>query len=79
MKRIDILEFSDNLDQYIDLCLNEDIYITKNGEAVAVLSNPNSDFERSLFRLYGCLKDYDTHEDYDEIIGNGIIDKYKAN
>lgn len=75
MRRVNVTEFRNNISHYVDLCLVEDVYITKNGEVVAVLSNPNSAFDRSLSRLCGCLKDYDTHEDYDEMIGEEIMKK----
>lgn len=34
-------EFKTNFGKYLDLLMNEDIYITKNGKTVAKMVNPN--------------------------------------
>lgn len=45
-------EFKQNLGKYLELCETEDILITKNGKAIAKLSNPflaREEMARSLF------------------------------
>ena len=59
----------------MNLCLTEDIHITKYGKDVAVLSNSDTKYDQNLANLFGCLKDGDTGEDYDELIGKGIMEK----
>ena len=41
MCKVNVTEFRNNIFHYIDLCSSEEIQITKNGEVVATLSNPN--------------------------------------
>ena len=73
MMYITITEFSKKLSHFIKLCEKEDFSITKNGEVVAILSNPNKDYYQTLDRLFGCLKEKDTGENYKEIIGQEIM------
>ena len=73
MRRVNITEFRKNLCHYIDLCSSEEIQITKNGEVVATLSNPNSKFYEALTNLCGCLQNGDDGSNYDELIGEEII------
>ena len=75
MCRVNVTEFRKNIFHYIELCATEDIQVTNNGEVVAVLSNPDKEYYQKLFRLYGCLEEYDTGEDYDDMIGEAILKK----
>ncbi len=75
MCRVNATELRSNLFHYLELCKTEDVQITKNGDVVAVLANPNKNYYESLLKLCGCLKEYDSGEDYDEMIGEGILKK----
>ncbi len=72
---VNVTEFRKNIFHYIELCASEDIRVTNNGVVVAVLSNPDKKYYQSLVKLCGCLKDYDTGEDYDDLLGEGIMKK----
>lgn len=75
MCRVNVTEFRKNVFHYIELCASEDVQVTRNGVVVAVLSNPDKQYFRALNELCGCLKEYDTGENYDELIGEGIMKK----
>jgi len=46
-------EFKKNLGKYMQLALNEDIYVTKNGTVFVKLSNPSKDKVDILDSLVG--------------------------
>lgn len=73
MCKVNVTELRNNISHYIALCLTEDVQITKNGEVVAVLSNPDKKYYQTLVRLCGCLKEYDSGEDYKDMIGEEIM------
>ena len=73
MCRVNVTKFRNNIFHYINLCLNEEVHVTKNGEIVAILSSPDSKYYKALNSLYGCLKSGDNGEDYDDIIGEEIM------
>ena len=73
MKKVSATELRNHLSFYLDLCAKEEIQITKNGEVVAVLSNPDSAYYDALYRLWGCMASKDTGEDYDEMVGQEIM------
>ena len=73
MCRVNITEFRNNISHYIALCSTEDVFVTKNNEVVAVLSNPDNNYYQTLIRLCGCLKDQDTGENYKDMIGEEIM------
>ena len=73
MHCVSVTEFRKKLSHYLNLCLKEDVVITRNGETVAVLSSPDKKYYQTLDKLYGCLKDNDTGEDYQDMIGDEII------
>ena len=73
MCKVNVTELRNNISYYITLCLTEDVQITKNGEVVAVLSNPDKKYYQTLVRLCGCLKEYDSGEDYKDMIGEEIM------
>ena len=75
MLSVNVTEFRKNIFHYIELCSSDDIQVTNNGVVVAVLSNPNKKYYQSLVELCGCLKEYDTGEDYDDLIGEEIMKK----
>lgn len=75
MCRVNVTEFRKNIFYYLDLSSKENIHITKNGNVVAVLSKPNGSYYDNLVSLCGCLKENDTGEDYDEMIGKEILKK----
>lgn len=73
MCRVNVTEFRNNIFHYIELSATEDVHVTKNGKVVAILSNPDKKYYETLLRLYGCLKEGDTGEDYKEMIGQEIM------
>ena len=73
MCSVNVAEFRNNLSRYINICLKEDVIITKNGETVAILSSPDKKYYQTLIKLCGCLKDNDTGENYDDMIGEEIM------
>lgn len=77
MYSVDVKEFRKNIFHYIELCSKRDINITRNGEVVAVLSNPDREYYKTLTKLCGCLGE-DKGEDYEDIIGEEILKKYNC-
>ena len=72
---VNVTEFRNNISHYIELSAKESIHITRNGETVAILSNPDNEYYQTLVNLCGSLKDYDNGEDYKELIGEEIMKK----
>ena len=68
-------ELKKNLSHYLKLSEVEDVHVTKNKKVIAVLTNPKTSAFESFFKLEGCLKDYDTGEDYKDMIGEEIMKK----
>ncbi|GEM_PF-902331 len=52
---ITVTELKNNLEEYIQLAAMEDILITRNGNAVAKLSNPNQDRVAIAKSLFGII------------------------
>ena len=50
-------EFKKNLGKYMQLALDEDVYITKNGTILVKMSNPNKDKVDILNSLVGIAAD----------------------
>lgn len=73
MCRVNVTDFRNNISHYIELSLLEDIHITKNGEVVAILTNPKDKYYEALVNLCGSLQEHDDGRDYDEIIGEEIL------
>lgn len=48
-------ELNDNLEKYLLLAETEDIFITRNGKVIAMLSNPNQDRVNLAKSLFGIL------------------------
>ena len=65
-------EFKMNLGKYLMLSQTEDIYITKNGNVVAKLSNPNQDRVDIAKSLFGSIPDSMTLEEAQEERRNSI-------
>ena len=75
MCKVNVTEFRKNIFHYLEACSTEDIHITKNGNVVAVLSNPDKSYYKALYRLCGCLANGDDGKDYKEMIGEEILKK----
>ena len=73
MCQVNVTEFRNNIFKYLDLCLTEEVQVTRNGEVVAIVSGPDKKYYQALARLCGCLKDGDTGEDYNDMIGEEIM------
>ena len=52
MCKVNVTEFRKNIFHYLEACSTEDIHITKNGDVVAVLSNPDKSYYKALYRLW---------------------------
>ena len=75
MCRVNITEFRNNISHYINLSKNEEVYVTKNGEIVAVLSNPKEAAFKKFMNMGGCLKAIDNGESYEDMIGEEVMKK----
>ena len=73
MNKISVTEFRKKLNYYIDLSKTEEIAITQYGKVIAILSNGDKQYFKTLTKLCGCLKDSDTDENYKDMIGEEII------
>lgn len=65
-------ELKNNLGHYLELSSKEDVYVTKNGKVITVLTSPETVGIDNLLKLEGVLKDYDDGRDYKEIIREGV-------
>lgn len=72
MKLVDQSEVEKKFDYYLELAKEEDIFVTRNKKIIAVISKP-FDGIKELLSLAGCLKEYDTGEDYDQLIHGDYI------
>ncbi|MBQ2052747.1 MAG: type II toxin-antitoxin system prevent-host-death family antitoxin [Bacilli bacterium] len=75
MCQVNVTDFRKNLFHYLELCSSEDIRITNGGKVVAVLSNPDKEYYKTLADLCGCLKADFGDKTYDDIIGEEILKK----
>lgn len=73
MLNVNIIELRKNLSKYIRLSSKENINIINNGEVVAVLSSPDTNYYHTLFYLCGCLDDNEPNKSYDDMIGEEIL------
>jgi len=55
--QITATELKNNMGKYLSLAAKQDVYITKNGKAVAKLSCPNADKIALLDSLVGIIPD----------------------
>lgn len=69
-------ELRENLNKYITLSRTEDIYITKHGEVVAKLVNPNQERIKMAESLFGILPE-GTETDIKKIREERILEKWK--
>ena len=72
-------EFKKNLGKYLDMAIEEDVLITKNGRPIAKLSNPYEEKLAIAESLFGMLKEYDDGRDYDEIRWEAMRERYEIN
>ena len=70
---VNATEVRNNFSHYLELSKIEDVYVTKNNQIIAVISNPQKNGIENLIKLSGCLKDKDTGEDYEDMIGEEIL------
>ena len=61
--KISLTEFKNNMNKYIELSAEEDIYLTSYGKTVAKLSNPYADRRRMAEELEGIAKGADLSEE----------------
>ena len=72
-------EFKKNLGKYLDMAIEEDVLITKNGKPIAKLSNPYEERLEIAKSLFGILKEYDDGRDYDEVKWEAMKERYEIN
>ncbi len=48
-------ELKENLGRYLQMAMSEDIYVTKNGKVIAMLSNPHKDRVEMAKSLAGII------------------------
>ena len=75
MIKITYTELKKKLDYYLNLSSNEDIFITKNNRVISILTNPADKSFYEFMKMGGCLKQYDDGRDYDDIIGDAIMER----
>ena len=63
MMLVDVAEFAQNLDDYLNLVAEEDIFITREGKVVARLSNANRERRALADSLVGIIPDDVTLEE----------------
>ena len=68
-------ELKNNLSHYLELSNSEPVYVTKNKEVIAVISNPKDKALEDFLALRGCLKNGDEGKDYKDLIIEGIMKK----
>ena len=68
MRYITVAELKKNLDYYLELSNQEDIFVINSGQAISVLTCPETVGIDNLLKLKGVLKKYDDGKDYKEII-----------
>ncbi len=69
MCQVNVTEFRKNLNHFINVSATEEVHLTRNGEVVAILSNPDAKYFNNLISLCGCLQEGDTGESCDQMIG----------
>ena len=74
---VSVSEFRNNLLHYLNMTKTEDVYITRNGKVVSVLSDPQAKAIDELLALRGCLEKYDDGKTYEDMIGEAIEEKCK--
>ena len=52
---ITVTKLKSNLDKYLIMAATKDIFISKNGKVIAILSNPNRDRINAAKSLFGIL------------------------
>ena len=68
MRYITVTELKKNLDHYLELSNQEDVYVTKHGKIISVLKCPEMVGIDDLLKLKGTLKKYDDGRNYKDII-----------
>lgn len=55
-------EFFSHFNQYLELAMTQDIYITRDGKLIAKISKPFEDRVERVQSLFGCISDEMTLE-----------------
>ena len=76
MKRITLEELKNNLEKYIELSSEEDIYIFNDGQIVSVLTNTKEFHLHKFNEFVEGLPKSNLNIDYDEIIYEEIMKKH---
>lgn len=75
MTIITATELKNNLGSYIEQSSKEDIYVTKNGKIVTMLSRPNNRMN-ALNDIVGKLKSENVNSEYDDLKYAYLKEKY---
>ena len=75
MTIITATELKNNLGSYIEQSSKEDIYVTKNGKIVTMLSRPNNRMN-ALNDIVGKLKSVNVNSEYDDLKYAYLKEKY---
>lgn len=75
MTIITATELKNNLGSYIEQSSKEDIYVTKNGKIVTMLSRPNNRMN-ALNDIVGKLKSGNVNSEYDDLKYAYLKEKY---
>ncbi|MCQ2772158.1 MAG: type II toxin-antitoxin system Phd/YefM family antitoxin [Bacilli bacterium] len=65
-------ELKNNLNKYMMLSHEEDVYVTKNGKVVTVLTCPEDRALKEFLSLKGCLKNFDDGKPHKESLAETI-------
>ncbi|GEM_PF-352541 len=71
-------ELKNNLNKYMVLSETEDIYVTKNGKVITLLTNPKKKALEDFLSLEGILSKNDSGKDIKELIGDSIVEHESA-
>ncbi|MBE6133603.1 MAG: type II toxin-antitoxin system Phd/YefM family antitoxin [Erysipelotrichaceae bacterium] len=69
-------ELKNNLSHYLELSKKEYVYVTKNGEVITVLTNPEKQRLLLIEELAGSLGKVDSNIDYDKVLKTALEEKY---
>lgn len=67
-------ELKNNLNKYMVLSENEDVYVTKNGKVITLLTNPKKKALEDFLSLEGILAGDNSGKDTKQLIGECILE-----
>lgn len=79
MKKVELSEFQNNIDHYIELSNKEDIYIVKGNKILTILTSPSSKAMQDFLAFPDSVGSINENVDYDKIIKEEIIKRCSKN